>query len=656
MNASIFWPSNPLIDVLLLLIAALFLYGLWLSLQALRTVKAERQAAQEIVKLPGLMLDPGSLVLQLGKNQDRLAGQLLRSMLDQQGLAFARPADVLEPVLDTAARLIAPARTVPNLLLLFGLIGTVVGLAYTLSSLGPQIQDAINAGDPKTVAQSLGVTLKQMGGAFAGTLWGVTTAFILQAINAVAGLQAEQLAGDLDRVSLQFAPMIYPASSEKQVASLSDLVRRSEVFLADTQSKIAATSEQFAQVLKDAGGVIQKSLETLEVTSKGISEALQRASSDVRQSSEHLTHAVNAIKDHQQDFRNIYSAFSEMFDKSMQALKLHSDGELKEIRELQAAFGNSGAQIVQEIFKSTEKMNQVSQDLARGEAAYLLGTQGVTTSIKAGFDHLGTQIGDTLSTYTREVNVVSSKLEGLQETLGASQTSTTSLERTLRAKDDAERTRMKDQLQSEQTLMVATARLTTTLEQLSPVMTRLQDSPNQLVEALSARQEQLAESWRNQQEHAQALLLRATLETHEHLEHLLGALGTRVEQAAQKQATEHEDQARVKELVLLATGQLDQLTETNKAMRGISQQLQYQSEVAEQRRTQTDPEREALQGVLEHHRESALRVIHLLEALPGQLQTADLVHVQGQLTSTLDRLLASLHDLPAHLPQEGQPA
>jgi hypothetical protein len=688
MNSSIAWPSNHLIQVLLVLIGMLFLYGLSLSWRSFGAIRAERRAAQDLVKRKGLILARDTLALQLGKGNERLAGQLLLSMLRQQGLSFARPSDALDPVLDSAARIVAPARTVPNLLLLFGLIGTVVGLAYTLSSLGPQIQGAINAGDPKTVAQSLGITLREMGGAFAGTLWGVTGAFLLQAINALTGIQAEQLAGDLDQVALEFAAQIYPAGSEKQIASLHELLENSRQVLSDTKTEMANVSREFKLVLQEAGSIIKRSLDTLDSSSKEISKALQQASGDVRQSSEHLTGAVNSIKGHQEDFRNIYSAFSDMFDQSMKALKLHSDGELKEIRELQTAFGNSGSQIVQEIFRTSEKLDQVSQALAMSESAYLLGAQSVTTSIKAGFDHLDTRLGDTLKTYTTEVTSVSSSLDDLRESMGASQTASVTLERTLRAKDDAEHARLKDQLQSEQILMLATARLTTSLEQLSPLLSALHSGPETLVEALSARQEKLVGDWRSQQEKVDSMMLRATLDTHERLETLLGALGTRVDQAAQRQQAVGQDvHAQTRELVLLGNGLLDQLTrqteqlqlrfgevgsrhptlektvdthqgtigEINQTMKGVLDRIDRQIEFGERRRTETGSEQEALRTSLEQNRESALQLTQILEALPVRMQTAELVQSQTQLASTMGRLLGGLErDLQAQ--QGGQPA
>ena len=88
----------------------------------------------------------------LGKDGTTLVASFLRDMLWQGGMAFARLSDVLEPILDRVQRLNAPARAIPNLLLLLGLIATVAGLIDTLSNLGPDIQGAITAGNPKEVA------------------------------------------------------------------------------------------------------------------------------------------------------------------------------------------------------------------------------------------------------------------------------------------------------------------------------------------------------------------------------------------------------------------------------------------------------------------------------------------------------------------------
>jgi chromosome segregation ATPase len=184
------------------------------------------------------------------------------------------------------------------------------------------------------------------------------------------------------------------------------------------------------------------------------------------------------------------------------------------------------------------------------------------------------------------------------------------------------------------------------------------------------------------------MMLRATLDTHERLETLLGALGTRVDQAAQRQQAVGQDvHAQTRELVLLGNGLLDQLTrqteqlqlrfgevgsrhptlektvdthqgtigEINQTMKGVLDRIDRQIEFGERRRTETGSEQEALRTSLEQNRESALQLTQILEALPVRMQTAELVQSQTQLASTMGRLLGGLErDLQAQ--QGGQPA
>ena len=56
-----------------------------------------------------------------------------------------------------------------------------------------------------------------MGDAFQGTLYGVLTTLILQLMNAVSSVHAGKLAGELDELDAQFAPQVYPASSENRL-------------------------------------------------------------------------------------------------------------------------------------------------------------------------------------------------------------------------------------------------------------------------------------------------------------------------------------------------------------------------------------------------------------------------------------------------------
>ena len=607
-----------IVSVLLLLISAGFIVGCVLWVRSFKLIQRERAAAQALLKRRDLTLASNTIMAALGKDGTTLGGQLLRDMLWQGGMAFARLSDVLEPILDRVQRLNAPARAIPNLLLLLGLIATVAGLIDTLSNLGPDIQGAITAGNPKEVANQLGLTINSMGDAFQGTLYGVLTTLILQLMNAVSSVHAGKLAGELDELGAQFAPQVYPASSEKQLESLQALVIRSEEFLSTTQQKIAETSEKFAAVLGEAGRAIETSLKTLESTSSQVSGALLQASGDVKRSSDQLTSAAESIQRHREDFRNIYTSFNDMFNRSMEALKSHSDGELKEIRQLQGDFGKTGAAIVGEIFKTSEKIGALSDGLATNQHTYLTGVQKVETALVSGFERLDSQVGATFKRYTDEVQNVSSKLEGMTQQMGQGQDATSRLERTLRAKDDAERTRMNDQQQRDQVTAAQITALTASLGQLERVIAAYQQQP-ELLAHQAAEQTQLITQ-----------VLGASQQLYDRLTSALQDV-TKTLGAQHSLSGQMRDQLR--EMGFVLTGLLDQTTTLgNRLVDGSQQGAQ-------------------LDAVAQH----TLSVKDAVERLPAQLQVEELLRGSRDLQLTMTRMLGSLEGAPLP-PAQGTPA
>lgn len=607
-----------IVSVLLLLIGAGFIVGCVLWARSFKLIQRERAAAQALLKRRELTLASNTIMAALGKDGTTLGGQLLRDMLWQGGMAFARLSDVLEPILDRVQRLNAAARAIPNLLLLLGLIATVAGLIDTLSNLGPDIQGAITAGNPKEVANQLGRTITSMGSAFLGTLCGVLTTLILQFLNIFSAVHAGKLAGELDELGAQFAPQVYPASSEKQLESLQALVIRSEEFLSTTQQKIAETSETFAAVLGEAGRAIETSLKTLESTSSQVSGALLQASGDVKRSSDQLTNAAESIQRHREDFRNIYTSFNDMFNRSMEALKSHSDGELKEIRQLQGDFGKTGAAIVGEIFKTSEKIGALSDGLATNQHTYLTGVQKVETALVSGFERLDSQVGATFRRYTDEVQTVSLKLEGMTQQMGQGQDATLRLERTLRAKDDAERTRMNDQQQRDQATATQITALTASLGQLERVIAAYQQQPEQLAQQ-AAEQTQLITQVLGASQQLYDRLVSA-------LQDVTGTLGAQHALSGQMR-----DQLR--EMGFVLTGLLDQTSALgNRLVDGSQQGAQ-------------------LDAVAQH----TLSVKDAVERLPAQLQVEELLRGSRDLQRTMTRMLGSLEGAPLP-PAQGRPA
>lgn len=473
-------PDNPLIRATIAALGFGWLAALFVATGMTRRLGRERQKLRQLREKPPTLTNEGTVGAILVATPTSFAERLIKGMIQQRGLASARPSDVLAPLADEVALIPHALRPVSNWLLLGGLIGTVVGLTYTLSGLGPQIQDALAAANPLAVADSLGSTLKEMRGAFAGTFWGVVTALTLQFVSALASGQADRLITELERFAAEISPAIYPAGTEQHLKSLQQMLEEGRRFYEDTQTRVRETSDRFEKVLTEASTLIASSLKTLETTSATIGRSLLGASGEVRQSAERLTQAAKSLDAYQGELKNTYTLFSDMFERSMAHLKAHADSEVQEIRDLQRQFGDAGSHIVAEVFRTMELLHQVGDKLQVGTTSYLQGTEAVHTSLRAGFDALGSNLNQVLGSYTREVGAVSLRLDTLGTQLEASTQASRAVEKTLKSKDDAEYTRHKDQSNTLRALTEAAAHLAGTLTALEPAAAATRELPAQV--------------------------------------------------------------------------------------------------------------------------------------------------------------------------------
>lgn len=484
----VFWPDNGVVRGIILLLILGLVYGIRQGLTLLSQIRRERAHAAEIMRQANLSdaKDGQKLAASLATDRHLLASRAMCGMLNSSGLAGARPADVLDPLANEALELGQPIRIFPNLLLLGGLFGTVLGIGFTLSGLGPQIQGALEAADPRRVSQSLGLTLQEMRSAFSGTLWGVLSAMVMGVLVSRVNREATALTVDIDRLGEELGPRVYPAGTEQHLASLQKMLAEGQKFYAETQESIQATSKEFREVLDGAARTIGSSLSTLEKTSQSLGTSLLQASGQVKSSAEELSKAAHTLDGYQLEIRNIYTQFSEMFNQSMNALRQHSDGELKEIRDLQTAFGQAATDITGRLFQAMDRLDGVGTVLRGSTEALINNSDKVHLSLSGGFERLKDDLSDVLGHYLTEVGNASAKFDGLRPALEQTAGALGTLHSTLRDKDGVDHTRHKDQAQRLAQLATSLDRLYGGLEGVTKPLEELMRAPLQLIEALQA--------------------------------------------------------------------------------------------------------------------------------------------------------------------------
>ena len=143
------------------------------------------------------------------------------------------------------------ARNAPNLLLLAGLFGTVIGLAGMVATLGPQIEGTLHTADPLTLTRNLGETLQHMQNAFACTLWGILASIVVAMWTRKLTARQSDLLAQLQEFGIrEFAPCHLSAyANRREFDDLRILLRQSRAFL----HNIAGMMEAIRRSLR--GGV-----------------------------------------------------------------------------------------------------------------------------------------------------------------------------------------------------------------------------------------------------------------------------------------------------------------------------------------------------------------------------------------------------------------
>lgn len=423
---SIVLPPNPAVQMILAVVAALTILALVLVGRAAAQVRAER-ASVRLIAARLTHLDGVAVAENLpGPHQRSAAGQLVQGMLRHKGLAHTSLEVQLARAHSAVSAQLTPLRAWPNALLLLGLVGTVIGLGFTLTQMAPQIQNALKAASPTLVSDSLGHTLNELRGAFAGTFWGVLGGLAVQARLTFALRELDALAADLETLALDYAPLVYPASTAQQLQSLQDVVTSAQrtveagqAAAERTQQLMAETSREFKAVLSEAGQVMQQSLDSLRETSRHIGQSMEAFASAVQASSARLQGVARNLGQYHQELRNAQTQLQEMFDASMQRLTQHSEMERGQLNAIREAFEATGVSVLSELQGTARKLDDTAQQVRDGAERFAVSAQGVTTSVQQGFEGLRGGLREVLSDYTGQINVVALHIERLNTLLEA---------------------------------------------------------------------------------------------------------------------------------------------------------------------------------------------------------------------------------------------
>ncbi len=245
-----------------------------------------------------------------------------------------------------AARL-SPLRGAPNRFLLAGLLGTVMGLAGVVGTLGPQIQGALSSTDPRLLTQNLGITLLHMQDAFACTAWGILCAILVAFLTSKVASEQSNLLAEVQQFGLRdLSPLVFPQSKEAQLDDMRRVLLMSQQFLESVAGIMTNAASRFETVLTTAGEAMATSVTRLETVATGMEKSLTNVAGDVRESAVRLDESSKALHKYHDDLRSAYITLLDLFKQSRNQLEEQAAEQLRRLAELQEQFGTSANKIV----------------------------------------------------------------------------------------------------------------------------------------------------------------------------------------------------------------------------------------------------------------------------------------------------------------------
>jgi len=273
----------------------------------------------------------------------------------------------------TESRL-ATVRNIPNLLMLAGLLGTVVGLAASLGSLAPQIASAAKATEPGDLARALGGTLDVMQSAFGASLWGIVLSLIASVIYTFVSRGQEHFQDGLTAFAhAELVPAVFPRALTGQMDKLGRYLRDAGNSFQDIHVKLQGVAGQLETVLGQAGATLGESLTKLSETSaqvgtvfgsmdqtvKDLTNGLNKGVSELVQAQEG---AATSLRASSQEIQQRLGEQAHTVSRLQETVTERTSSILQRVQDVSDALGRAGSKFEQsgEMFQ-TEQSNYAAR-------------------------------------------------------------------------------------------------------------------------------------------------------------------------------------------------------------------------------------------------------------------------------------------------------
>jgi hypothetical protein len=251
-------------------------------------------------------------------------------------------------------------RPIPNLLMLIGLLGTILGLAATVGSLGPQVQQSASASGPEQLAKALGATLGTMQAAFGASLWGIVLSAISSLLLGLASSVRSRLFGTLEAFVLsELVPAVFPRASEAQFERQMKLIKATANIFGNFDATMKESIKQFDTMMQKSGMAIVQNLDDLE-----------KITNEMRGTLGQITQGVGSLGQKLADSAEILARSQDItaktFAELQSKLEVQINGQVQNLNTLQSSLSSSNNSILAEVAKVATRLDNTVAKFQEG--------------------------------------------------------------------------------------------------------------------------------------------------------------------------------------------------------------------------------------------------------------------------------------------------
>lgn len=277
---------------------------------------------------------------------------------------------------------LAGVRNIPNLLMLAGLLGTVLGLAGSIGTLVEPIRNAARATEPGKLAEALGDTMSVMQGAFGASLWGILLSLCTGVAYALAARKQEAFQDEmLAFVHTELVPATFPRALTSQMERMSRYLRDAGQSFQDIHRRLQDVAGQLETVLGQAGTTLGQSLDGLAKTSTQIETVFGNIDTSVQQLTHGLSQGVSDLVQAQEGAATSLRASSREMEKSLSA-------QAHKLEHLQETINSQTSSLLQRVQTVGDQLSNASRKFEQAGSDFQVEQSNYAARLDRNFEQL----------------------------------------------------------------------------------------------------------------------------------------------------------------------------------------------------------------------------------------------------------------------------